>query len=91
MIIGVGTVILLLTCLIILGTILRLPISVLITILSVKTEELNNFCSNPCRQLIATLRRDYGSTPWQLAASIAGVILLILSIIQTVCSILQVL
>ncbi|RHN70666.1 hypothetical protein MtrunA17_Chr3g0138021 [Medicago truncatula] len=38
----------------------------------------------------ATLRRDYGSTPWQTAASIAGILLLVLSLLQSVCSILQV-
>lgn len=54
-------------------------------------EDLNGFCSDPLHILKATLRRDYCSSPWQTAASIAGILLLILSLIQSVCSVLQVL
>ena len=57
---------------------------------SVLSKDLNEFCSNPLHKLKATLRRDYGKTPWKTAASIAGVLLLVLTIIQTVCSVLQV-
>ncbi|XP_058780995.1 UPF0481 protein At3g47200-like [Vicia villosa] len=57
---------------------------------SVLCEDLNGFCSDPLRKLKATLRRDYCSSPWQTAASVAGILLLILSLIQTVFSVLQV-
>ncbi|XP_015937610.1 putative UPF0481 protein At3g02645 [Arachis duranensis] len=52
--------------------------------------DLDLFCIDPLHKMKATLWRDYGRTPWQAAASIAGFLLLILSLIQTVCSILQV-
>ncbi|KAI9088215.1 hypothetical protein K1719_029936 [Acacia pycnantha] len=54
-------------------------------------EKLDDFCKSRWYKLKATLRRDYGSTPWQTAASIAGFLLVVLSLIQTVCSIVQVL
>ncbi|KAK7393263.1 hypothetical protein VNO78_21813 [Psophocarpus tetragonolobus] len=53
-------------------------------------KNLNDFHRNPCNKLKSTLRRDYCKGPWQTAASIAAIILLILSLIQTICSILQV-
>ncbi|TKY74713.1 UPF0481 protein [Spatholobus suberectus] len=52
--------------------------------------DLNAFCRDPWHKMKSTLRRDYCSTPWQTAASIAGIILLILSLVETVCSVLQV-
>ncbi|KAJ7957288.1 hypothetical protein O6P43_023611 [Quillaja saponaria] len=51
---------------------------------------LDKYYKNPCHNLKATLKRDYLNTPWQAAASFAGIILLLLTLIQTVCSILQV-
>ncbi|AES74680.1 DUF247 domain protein [Medicago truncatula] len=54
------------------------------------SNELDAFCNNPRNKLKATLRRDYGNTPWKIAASVAGVLLLVLTIIQTVCSVLQI-
>ena len=59
---------------------------------SILCKELNTFCRNPWRQLMLTLKlkstlmRDYCSTPWQAAASFAGILLLVLTLIQTVCS-----
>ncbi|KAK7283071.1 hypothetical protein RIF29_12327 [Crotalaria pallida] len=53
-------------------------------------QDLNAFCRDPRHILRATLRRDYGNTPWQAAASIAGIVLLLLSLLQSVCSVLQV-
>ncbi|XP_027356290.1 UPF0481 protein At3g47200-like [Abrus precatorius] len=53
-------------------------------------EDLNGFCRDPWRKLKATLRRDYCNSPWQTAASIAGIVLLVLSLVQSVCSVLQV-
>ncbi|MED6113677.1 hypothetical protein PIB30_073061 [Stylosanthes scabra] len=53
-------------------------------------EDLNAFCAHPWNKKVATLKRDYCNTPWKTAASIAGIFLLILTIIQTIFSILQV-
>ncbi|MED6147995.1 hypothetical protein PIB30_049034 [Stylosanthes scabra] len=53
-------------------------------------KKLNAFCAHPYHKKVASLRRDYCSTPWKTAASIAGIFLLILTVIQTVFSILQV-
>ncbi|XP_015931837.1 UPF0481 protein At3g47200-like [Arachis duranensis] len=53
--------------------------------------DLNAYYNHPWHSKMATLRRDYFTTPWKTAASIAGIFLLILTVIQTVCSILQVL
>ncbi|XP_027332179.1 UPF0481 protein At3g47200-like [Abrus precatorius] len=53
-------------------------------------QELNAYCKHPWHRRKATLRRDYCKTPWQTVASAAAIILLVLTIIQTVCSILQV-
>ncbi|MED6138976.1 hypothetical protein PIB30_079529, partial [Stylosanthes scabra] len=52
--------------------------------------DLNAYYKHPWHTKIATLRRDYFTTPWKTAASIAGIALVIFTIIQTVCSILQV-
>ena len=54
------------------------------------SKDLNGFCNNPWHKLKATLRRDYCNTPWQTAASIAGILLLVLSLLQSVYSVLQV-
>ncbi|KAK7410273.1 hypothetical protein VNO78_00931 [Psophocarpus tetragonolobus] len=53
-------------------------------------QHLDAFHRNPWRNLKSTLRRDYCKTPWQTAASTAAIILLMLTLVQTVCSILQV-
>ncbi|KAL5175423.1 UPF0481 protein [Glycine soja] len=53
------------------------------------SQKLNAFCRNPCHKLKSTLRRDYCKTPWQIAVSIAGIVLLVLSLVQSVCSVLQ--
>ena len=50
------------------------------------SKKLNKFYTNPCQKLKATLRRDYCKTPWQIAASIAGILLLFLTLIQTIFS-----
>ncbi|XP_028757787.1 UPF0481 protein At3g47200-like [Neltuma alba] len=54
-------------------------------------QRLNGYCEDPRHKMMATLRRDYCNTPWHTAASIAGIILLVLTIVQTIFSILQVL
>ncbi|XP_020213666.1 UPF0481 protein At3g47200 [Cajanus cajan] len=53
-------------------------------------QDMNAFYRDPWHKMKSTLRRDYCSSPWQTAATIAGIVLLILSLVQTVCSILQV-
>ncbi|MED6151473.1 hypothetical protein PIB30_082911 [Stylosanthes scabra] len=53
-------------------------------------KELNAFSRRPYNQRVATLRRDYCSTTWTTIASVAGIFLLILTVIQTIISILQV-
>ncbi|KOM41967.1 hypothetical protein LR48_Vigan04g216500 [Vigna angularis] len=53
-------------------------------------EDLNAFCRNPCRKLMSTLKRDYCKGPWQTAATIAAIVLLVLSFVQTLCSIWEV-
>ncbi|XP_054814468.1 UPF0481 protein At3g47200-like [Prosopis cineraria] len=53
-------------------------------------KRLNGFCQDPRNKMKATLRRDYCRTPWQIVASIAVIVLLILTLVQTICSILQV-
>ncbi|MED6186140.1 hypothetical protein PIB30_063959 [Stylosanthes scabra] len=52
-------------------------------------KNLNDFCARPWNQRMATLKRDYCSTPWQAAASIAAIFLLFLTVLQTVLSVLQ--
>ncbi|KAK7276807.1 hypothetical protein RIF29_17953 [Crotalaria pallida] len=52
--------------------------------------DLNAFCVHPWHSGKATLRRDYCKTPWQKVATFAAFLLLILTITQTVFSILQV-
>lgn len=53
-------------------------------------QDLNAFCKNPWNNSKSTLRQDYCKSPWQTAATIAGIVLLILSLVQTICSVLQV-
>ncbi|MED6151476.1 hypothetical protein PIB30_082914 [Stylosanthes scabra] len=57
---------------------------------SLLLESLNAFCASCCVKKIATFKRDYCNTPWKTVASITAIFLLILTIIQTVFSILQV-
>ncbi|KAF3952112.1 hypothetical protein CMV_022303 [Castanea mollissima] len=53
-------------------------------------EDLNRFGKNPRHRWIAILRHEYFNTPWRGAATIAAIILLLLTLIQSVCSIFQV-
>lgn len=54
------------------------------------SDALNEFYANPRHSWKATLRREYFSTPWSTASTMAAVIFLVLTVIQTVCSIIQV-
>ncbi|XP_059645111.1 UPF0481 protein At3g47200-like [Cornus florida] len=51
------------------------------------SEKLNEYCRDPKHKWRATLTSDYFSTPWKTASTIAAVILLGLTLIQTICSI----
>ncbi|XP_057958672.1 uncharacterized protein LOC131151443 [Malania oleifera] len=53
------------------------------------SEELNAFCKVPWHRWKVTLKRDYFSTPWKVASTIAAVIFLLLTFTQTVCSIIS--
>nr|POE95385.1 upf0481 protein [Quercus suber] len=54
-------------------------------------ESLNAFYKDPRHIWKAILKQDYFSTPWRTATTVAVAILFVLTFIQTVCSILQVL
>lgn len=53
-------------------------------------DDLNSFGKTPRHRWIAILRHEYFNTPWRGAATIAAFILLLLTLIQCVCSIYQV-
>ena len=53
-------------------------------------QNLNKFCEKPWHRWKATLRHQYFSTPWRTASTIAAIILLVFTFIQTVCSIIQI-
>ncbi|XP_059640859.1 putative UPF0481 protein At3g02645 isoform X3 [Cornus florida] len=53
------------------------------------SEELNEYWKDPWHKWKATLKRDYFSTPWRTASTIAAIILLVLTLIQTICSIID--
>ncbi|XP_044466921.1 UPF0481 protein At3g47200-like [Mangifera indica] len=52
-------------------------------------QELKKHCEDPWNRKMATLRRVYFSNLWRGTGTIAGVLLLLLTVIQTICSILQ--
>ncbi|KAL0013015.1 hypothetical protein SO802_000084 [Lithocarpus litseifolius] len=52
--------------------------------------ELNVFYEKPWHRWKATLKHEYFSTPWGTASTIAAIFLLVLTLIQTICSIIQV-
>ncbi|XP_008243641.1 PREDICTED: UPF0481 protein At3g47200-like [Prunus mume] len=53
------------------------------------SQRLNAYCKAPWHRWKAILKRDYFNTPWKLASTIAAIILLVLTLIQTICSILS--
>ena len=53
-------------------------------------EELNAFYEKPWHRWKALLRHQYFSTPWRAASTIAATIFLVLTLLQTVCSIIQI-
>ena len=52
-------------------------------------KELNSFYAVPWHNWKATLNREYFSTPWRTASTVAAIMLLVLTFIQTVCSIIK--
>lgn len=52
--------------------------------------DLNDFYRKTCNRWMAALRHDYCNTPWRGASTIAAIILLLLTLIQTICSIISV-
>ncbi|KAF7824854.1 UPF0481 protein [Senna tora] len=52
--------------------------------------KLNGFYDDGCNKMKATLRNDYCRTPWQTAGSIAGIVLIVLSFVQTIFGIIPV-
>ncbi|BFG41295.1 hypothetical protein CerSpe_275690 [Prunus speciosa] len=53
-------------------------------------EGMNKYCSLTWPKMMTNLRQNYFNTPWAAISVIAAVILLILTLIQTVCSIMSV-
>ena len=53
-------------------------------------KELNAFYKKSWHRWKATLWHQYFSTPWRAASTIAAVILLVLTLIQTICSVIQI-
>ncbi|CAK8531777.1 unnamed protein product [Lathyrus sativus] len=48
---------------------------------------LNGFYENPMNKYKAIFVHEYFNTPWKIASTVAAVLLLLLTLIQTVCSI----
>ncbi|PRQ38099.1 hypothetical protein RchiOBHm_Chr4g0410021 [Rosa chinensis] len=51
--------------------------------------DLNKFCSSTWHKRMANLRQNYFNTPWATISFFAAVLLLILTMIQTICSIIS--
>ncbi|KAL7164298.1 hypothetical protein ACSBR2_040251 [Camellia fascicularis] len=51
------------------------------------SEDLNSYCKVPWHDWKATLKRDYFSSPWRVASTVAAIVFLVLTFIQTICSI----
>ncbi|XP_059668970.1 UPF0481 protein At3g47200-like [Cornus florida] len=51
------------------------------------SEKINAYCKVPSHKWEAILKRDYFCTPWRAASTIAAMILLGLTVIQTICAI----
>ncbi|KAF7149691.1 hypothetical protein RHSIM_Rhsim02G0198700 [Rhododendron simsii] len=54
-------------------------------------EEVNAYCKVRWNKWKAILKRDHFSTPWRIVAIVAAVILLLLTFVQTVCSVISIL
>ncbi|KAG6706457.1 hypothetical protein I3842_07G223000 [Carya illinoinensis] len=54
------------------------------------SKDLNTYCRRPWHRWKANLKQNYFNTPWAIISVIAGFILIILTLIQSVCSIISV-
>lgn len=52
-------------------------------------KQLNDHCGTPWNRWKAILRQDYFNNPWSMISTVAAVFLLILTVIQTYCDIIQ--
>ncbi|KAL6215119.1 hypothetical protein ACLB2K_014550 [Fragaria x ananassa] len=52
-------------------------------------EDLHNHCKKPWNKWKANLRENYLNTPWAIVSVVAAVFLIILTVIQTVCSLIS--
>ncbi|XP_054782982.1 UPF0481 protein At3g47200-like [Prosopis cineraria] len=52
-------------------------------------KKLNEFYNNPCHKYKANFRHDYLSSPWKIASFVAAILLLFLTLIQTICSVIS--
>ncbi|XP_058772236.1 UPF0481 protein At3g47200-like [Vicia villosa] len=52
-------------------------------------KRLNDFYENPMNKYKAIFVHEYFNTPWKIASTVAAVFLLLLTLIQTICSILS--
>ncbi|KAK4268111.1 hypothetical protein QN277_024813 [Acacia crassicarpa] len=50
-------------------------------------KELNEFCDSPCHRYKAIFKQQYWSTPWRIASFLGGILLLFLTLIQTISSV----
>ncbi|TXG71641.1 hypothetical protein EZV62_000220 [Acer yangbiense] len=50
-------------------------------------KDLQVYCKSPCHKWKANLKQNYFNTPWASISVIAAVIILVLTFMQTVCSI----
>ncbi|XP_057445930.1 UPF0481 protein At3g47200-like [Lotus japonicus] len=50
----------------------------------------DHFDTNPWNKYMSIFKHDYFNTPWKIASTTAAVLLLLLTLIQTVCSVIQV-
>lgn len=54
------------------------------------SRDLNTYCRRPWHRWKANLKQNYFNTPWAIISVIAGFILIILTLIQAVCSVISV-
>ncbi|XP_058203961.1 UPF0481 protein At3g47200-like [Rhododendron vialii] len=54
-------------------------------------QEVNAYCKVPWNKWKAIMKHDYFSTPWRIVSIVAAVVLLVLTLIQTVCSVISIL
>ncbi|XP_060673258.1 UPF0481 protein At3g47200-like [Ziziphus jujuba] len=52
-------------------------------------KNINSYCKNPWHSWKANLKQNYFNTPWVIISFLAALVLIVLTIIQTVCSIIS--